>query len=240
MISSASPQESQAKPALLDSLSSIRRKVRVLGVMYGVGIVLASAVGLILAVVFLDYVLNLPAVPRMLFLLAAFVGIVYTIWNYVFKPLAARLSLGDVAGRLENAFPQFDDRLRSTVDFVRSDLPGSPVMKDRVIGEADRMASSVNLNTALSAKPVVFSLGAGILALGLSILLIFSYFGLARIAFSRMMLGPDKWPRRTQIDVIKGLPAKVAAGHFPAHWDPKLRIPRGQVVAAASIVSPKY
>ncbi len=31
-----------------------------------------------------------------------------------------------------------------------------------------------------------------------------------------------------------------AAGLFPAHWDPKLRIPRGQVVAAASIVSPKY
>ncbi len=30
------------------------------------------------------------------------------------------------------------------------------------------------------------------------------------------------------------------AGFFPAHWDPKLRIPRGQVVAAASIVSPKY
>ncbi len=29
-------------------------------------------------------------------------------------------------------------------------------------------------------------------------------------------------------------------GPFPAHWDPKLRIPRGQVVAAASIVSPKY
>src|SRR6266850_333948 len=212
MISSASPQDTQAKPALLDSLSSIRRKVRVLSVMYGVGIVLASAVGLILTAVFLDYLLNLPVVPRLMFLAAAFVGIVYTVWNYVFKPMAARLSLGDVAGRLENAFPQFDDRLRSTVDFVRSDLPGSPMMKDRVIGEADRMAASVNLNTALSAKPVVFSMGAGILALGLSILLIFSYFGLARIAFSRMMLGADKWPRRTQIDVIKGLPAKVAAG----------------------------
>ncbi len=32
----------------------------------------------------------------------------------------------------------------------------------------------------------------------------------------------------------------VATNTFPAHWDPKLRIPRGQVVAAASIVSPKY
>ncbi len=32
----------------------------------------------------------------------------------------------------------------------------------------------------------------------------------------------------------------VRESSFPAHWDPKLRIPRGQVVAAASIVSPKY
>ncbi len=34
--------------------------------------------------------------------------------------------------------------------------------------------------------------------------------------------------------------SRMFAGSFPAHWDPKLRIPRGQVVAAASIVSPKY
>ncbi len=34
--------------------------------------------------------------------------------------------------------------------------------------------------------------------------------------------------------------AGVKDAAFPAHWDPKLRIPRGQVVAAASIVSPKY
>ncbi len=33
---------------------------------------------------------------------------------------------------------------------------------------------------------------------------------------------------------------QLARENFPAHWDPKLRIPRGQVVAAASIVSPKY
>src|SRR5437773_5296773 len=101
MISSASPQDTQAKPALLDSLSSIRRKVRVLSVLYGVGIVLASAVGLILAAVFLDYLLNLPVVPRLMFLAAAFAGIVYTARNYVFKSMAARLSLGDVAGRLD-------------------------------------------------------------------------------------------------------------------------------------------
>ncbi len=36
------------------------------------------------------------------------------------------------------------------------------------------------------------------------------------------------------------VPAAALWLTFPAHWDPKLRIPRGQVVAAASIVSPKY
>ncbi len=37
---------------------------------------------------------------------------------------------------------------------------------------------------------------------------------------------------------VKGRVSELSV--FPAHWDPKLRIPRGQVVAAASIVSPKY
>ena len=96
MISSASPQDTQNKPALLDSLSSIRRKVRLLSVMYGIGIVLASAVGLILAAVFLDYLLNLPAIPRLLFLFAAFAGIVYTLWNFLFKPISARVFVGDM------------------------------------------------------------------------------------------------------------------------------------------------
>ncbi len=46
----------------------------------------------------------------------------------------------------------------------------------------------------------------------------------------------DRLPKRRTIIVTQAL----ALIHFPAHWDPKLRIPRGQVVAAASIVSPKY
>ncbi len=45
--------------------------------------------------------------------------------------------------------------------------------------------------------------------------------------------------RRTQFELDKALEREHILD-FPAHWDPKLRIPRGQVVAAASIVSPKY
>ncbi len=41
-------------------------------------------------------------------------------------------------------------------------------------------------------------------------------------------------------DALQGFATWAMSPLFPAHWDPKLRIPRGQVVAAASIVSPKY
>ncbi len=50
------------------------------------------------------------------------------------------------------------------------------------------------------------------------------------------------WLSTMQPDTARTVLSTLAASMFtfPAHWDPKLRIPRGQVVAAASIVSPKY
>ena len=49
---------------LIDSLNGLRRRVKFLSVLFGVGILLASAVGILLATVLLDYVLKLPVVPR--------------------------------------------------------------------------------------------------------------------------------------------------------------------------------
>ncbi len=45
---------------------------------------------------------------------------------------------------------------------------------------------------------------------------------------------------RQRLELLGMSSAAIDRMLFPAHWDPKLRIPRGQVVAAASIVSPKY
>ena len=66
--------------------------------------------------------------------------------------MLARLSLSDVAGRLEQAFPEFNDRLRSTVDFVRADIPGSDAMKQLVVGEATAMAGRLDLGKAVVAN----------------------------------------------------------------------------------------
>ena len=50
---------------LLNSLQGVRRKVKTFSLIYGIGIVLACSVSVIMATVFLDWALDLPAAPRL-------------------------------------------------------------------------------------------------------------------------------------------------------------------------------
>src|SRR5215475_11812940 len=136
---------------LMDALQAVRRRVKLLGLVYGIGIAVAAAVGLLLAIIFFDYLVNLPAWPRLVLSLAALGCIGYVIARWIWTPARTKLSLSDVAGRLERAFPQFDDRLRSTVDFAsgQREVFGSDVMQRRVMSEAAEMASRVDLRQAV-------------------------------------------------------------------------------------------
>ncbi|MGD0541786.1 MAG: hypothetical protein ABSB33_09740, partial [Tepidisphaeraceae bacterium] len=93
--------------ALMHTLESLRRRVRLLSMLYGVGFVVAAGSGLLLATVLLDYLLNLPPIPRIVLMLAALVCLVRFLARWVVRPAMARLGLSDVAGRLELAFPDF-------------------------------------------------------------------------------------------------------------------------------------
>src|SRR3954447_8063898 len=150
---------------LISSLESIRRRVRTLSVVFGVGVVAAATVTLIVLLVLLDYAMNLPPAPRVFMLVGALVVLGYAMYRWIVRPLLAKLSLTDVASRLEAAFPQFDDRLRSTVDFLGGTVPGSEMMKARVVDETTRLAGSLNLDAAVVTKPVWYSASAGIGAL---------------------------------------------------------------------------
>ena len=158
---------------LMEALQNLRRRVKVFGVVYGVGLVVASAVGLLLAVVLIDRVLHLPTTPRLIVNLAALAALVYAGWHWVAREMGQRQSLSDLAGRLERFFPHFDDTLRSAVEFVRptrGDIPGSIAMKDRTIAEANRRAEQVDLNRAVTLKPVYLSTGAALGSLALILL----------------------------------------------------------------------
>jgi hypothetical protein len=204
-----------APTILIQSLQSFRRRVRALTLLSGLGTVLAMAIGALLALVLVDYLLNLQAVVRIVVLVGAAGGIGWAILRYIVRPLLSRLSLTDVAGRLEEVFPQFDDRLRSTVNFISAgDVPGSGAMKQHVIDEAMTLVRTVDLNAAIEKRPALQASALALAALAVVVVLSFTAPQYLRTGLARwlMPLSGAAWPKWVQIDVLGDPPQLVPVG----------------------------
>jgi len=211
-----------------------------LSVAFGVGIVVAAAVGALLAVILLDYILNLPAGPRVAILLCAVVGLAYVLWRWVLSPMTTRLSVRDVAGHVEQKFPQFDDRLRSTVDFLRGGVPGSDYMKQRVITEAGDLAATLDMGSAVATKPVWYSLSGGVASVLLLIILsLLASHQFRQIAMSRLFtpFSGMAWPKNVQIDLLGRQATRVPVGQ---RVDVRMRLAKGDRDSMKAIVFTQY
>ncbi len=201
---------------LMEVLETIRRRAKLLSLVFGLGVVIAAAVAALGVTVLLDYLLNLPALPRLVVMLAAFGAVCFLGWRHVARPLLSRVSLGDVAGRVESLYPQFEDRLRSAVQF--EDQPeanlGSPRMRKRVTQQAAEIAGRVDLKRVLRARPAFLSVGGGaaavVLLLLTALLLGSTYRG---IIASRLASPFDAQPWPTKQVIAPGeVPQTVPAG----------------------------
>lgn len=224
---------------LLQSLTGIRRRVKALGALYGLGLVILVGVGLVLGVVVLDYGLNLPAWPRLVMMLAGLGVLAAVVGRSLIGPVSAKLTLRDVAGKLEHAFPEFDDRLRSTVDFATEGQPGSEAMKLRTIAEAERIAGAVDLKKAISYRPTVEVLAVALVAVVMAVgmgLLAPNY---TRIAWERLEhpFDANPWPKRVQIDLAGKIPSRVPVGE---RIDVKIRLVKGDSSSRRAVVYSQY
>src|SRR4051812_40436332 len=210
---------------LIESLHNVRRRVKVLGVLYGAGIVAAAAVGLLMAVVLLDWMLGLPRPFRVVVNVAALGVLGWALWHFVVRPALRRLTLSDLAGRLEDRFPQFDDSLRSTVNFMAGGIPGSEVMKERTVAKATATAGRVDFSRAVDTRPVWYSIFGGLGAVVLLALLMAVVDpGFRRIAVDRLLGGATAWPKSVEIEMLSSVPQRVAVGQ-PV--DVKMRLKKG-------------
>lgn len=200
---------------LIQSIESVRRRARWLTVAYGLGVSTICTVGLLISVVFLDYLLNLPPILRVILIAAAVSGLVWVFYRYVVRPVSTPVSLSDMAGRLEKIFPQFEDRLRSTVDFIEGENPGSAVLQKRVIEQATQMADQIDLNQAVVTRPATLSLAW---ASGSVLLVLALFFGidpdLRSIIGSRLLtpFADVSWPKKVVIRVVSDIPHRVPVG----------------------------
>jgi hypothetical protein len=225
---------------LINSLESVRRRARRLSLAYGIGIVCSVAAGLLIATVLSDYLLNLRSVPRLVVMAAALVALAYAAIRWVVQPAMARLSLSDIAGRLERAFPQFDDRLRSTLDFLHSDSPGSDVMKQRVVEQATSLAATIDLNSAVIAKPAWCSMGGAVGSFAVVALLAALVGGQLRsIALEHLFLPfvDRPWPRSVQISSDGSLPTRVPVGQ---RLDVRMTLVKGDKPSIKPVVCYQY
>jgi len=229
---------------LINSLEAVRRRAKRLSVAYGLGIVVSAAAGLLVATVLSDYLLNLRAVPRLVVMAAAAGTLFYAAFRWIVQPGMGRLSLSDIAGRLERVFPQFDDRLRSTIDFLGPQSPrsdhGSDVMKQRVVEQATALAATIDLKHAVIAKPAWYSLG-GAGAAVLSVCLLGAVAGeqFRSIALKHLFMpfADRPWPKRVEIAADGTLPRRVPVGQ---RLDVRMTLVRGDKPSMKPVVCYQY
>ena len=198
---------------LLASLDSLRRRARSISVLYGLAVLLLVACAMLFGGALVDYLLRLPGVPRLLGLLAAFAALAYLGYRYVYKPAVARLSLGDVAGRVEEAFPQFEDRLRSSVQFLGEGRDSDPLRR-RAVEQAGDIARGVDFEDVLVTRPAYLTAAGAVGAIAVLTLLGVLLGPLAGVIAGRLfdpLNDQHQWPKAYEIAPLS-LANRVPAG----------------------------
>ncbi|MBN2584654.1 MAG: hypothetical protein JXL80_16445, partial [Planctomycetes bacterium] len=191
---------------LLSQLRGLRRKIRTLFALDGLGRLLALVPPAVLAAILLDYLIKFPALFRAAMLLCLLALAVALIVRRLWQPLRTPISVQDVAVELESHFAKLDDRLASTVNFIESPdgRAGESVeLRQAVVAETLKTTTGMPFARALNPRPLVvmFLLGiviaAGIVSLGAW------QADAAMIGMTRLFnpLTDCQWPRRTLLDV---------------------------------------
>jgi hypothetical protein len=199
---------------LIDLLQSLRGRLRQLSAAYGVGVVLALVGVTFVLLSLLDYTLHLSQVWRALLLCAGIGFIGAAVFRSLWLPLQSKLPVTDIAGRIEERFPQFQDRLRSAVGFIQSPTSDSPTMQKATIEQAVNLSSALPLQDVLDVRPALRSIGLGLLVIVVIALGLVAMDGSTRsILFSRVFnpFSNVQWPKRVQIAMIEPIPTRVPA-----------------------------
>jgi hypothetical protein len=234
--------------ALLESLRTIGQKVRLYAVAIGTGRIVTAVVGLLVAIVFIDWAAHftgatpggLPGLARLTLELAALVTLALWLVRWVVRPAFRKHTEHDIAGWVEERYPQFGDTLSSTVNFLSTDVPGSKVMKDRVVGQATEQLKDADLTAVIDPRPLwhagAIALGS-IVAFAILTVLVGPVFRHVAVSWLLHPLNGQAWPKTVQIAIDGRTPERIAVGEqVPV----RVRLARGDRAGRHVIVRYRY
>jgi len=194
---------------LLQRLAALRWKVRMLDGWKGACALLALVLGVGVVVGVADCLLHLPTLLRGAFLVGLLVGTVAVAYRFVIVPFASPCDDLNLALRIEEAHPQLNDALATTVQFLQQTkeeqerLGGSPAMRERTVQDTIARAAGCDFGKVLDWRgTTIFGVAAlGVLLVGGSVIGAAQYYrpGYASIAFWRFVepFGGHTWTRIT-------------------------------------------
>ncbi len=185
---------------LVARLAALRGRVRTAVGLFGVGVVLGAAIGVLFALMLLDYLIHIPAPLRLALLIAWIIGVAVLAWRKLFAPLSTRLTDQFLASRVELLHPQLSDELISAVHFIHARAAASNALAARQIDLAATRTQSIPFEDALDFHPAGKSLGIAFLITLIAGIVGFSEPALAKVALSRWLsASPMAWPMSTHV-----------------------------------------
>lgn len=186
---------------VIADLEQLRRRSRFLLIAQRLCVVIAVALGVLLAAVLVDYLLRLPAALRLIGLAAGVASLVVAGTRYLAPAFAFRPELTQLALRLERVVPALAGRLASSVEFAIAGLDERNALAARAVRETERRLSGVSLRRMASTRRMARD---GLLCLALIILtagLAWAAPRSAAIGAQRWLapLGAAEWPARTAV-----------------------------------------
>src|SRR5436190_7667324 len=152
-ISPASGPAVQPSALLQAKIDALRRKHVTVAVATGLAMAVAVAVELLALALFLDWLMELPWVIRLILLIAQLGVLCYITWHSILRPLLNQPDDDELALMVEKARPPFRSRLIASLQLTRPGgiPPGaSPMLVDSMVEETEALAKPIDFNAIVS------------------------------------------------------------------------------------------
>lgn len=188
---------------LANRLSALRRRLLLVAGFRGGAWLLFTALSGILVAGLLDWQLHLPGLARAVLLVSTLAAAGAVAYRWLIQPLRARTDHLSLALRIEAEYPELNDGLASTVQFLEApDGAGmaSAALRQAAVRQALSQAEKCDFNRVIDDRGLHWaglSL-AGVALPGLLLLLFLP--GIARTALARLAdpFGAEQWPPQTR------------------------------------------
>lgn len=196
-------------------LAALRRRLRVVTLTRGVSAALCVVLAVAILAGLLDWHFQLPALVRAMLLVGMLIGAGTIAFRYLITPLAVRADNLSLALRVEECYPELNDALASTVQFLEQSsqertATGSPTLRREAAKQAMKQAEKCDFNKAVNSRGIGWVLlGFATLAIA-GVWFVYSAPGLASTALARLFepFGGHSWtvlaledcPHRVAVD----------------------------------------